>query len=162
MPYYSIWVREGMRRVGITNTLADYSEPVAAYLSLMAATLSSGANESRHEVIARFVNRVRGPMGAVVGSIYRGDCAVYYSGFYLQKPSSSDLFSVARESYSEASAALSQTTLIPGQFFTVMGDNLEGVLEALASVANVIVKPAVTREPFLMLAGKKNIDPRIN
>lgn len=165
VPYYSGWIREGMRRVGVADKLAAHSEPVAAYLSLLAATLSTGtadSNRRRHEAIARFVNSVRGPMGAAVGGIYTGDCAVYYGGFYLERPSSSDLCVVARESYAAANAALSKVSFFPRHFFSVMAENLEGLLEALASVSGDVVKPAVTAEPFLVLSGRRSFNPGVN
>lgn len=143
----------------------NLGKAVAAYITLMAATFATGTEEShqrRHEVVAHFVNSVVGPMGEAVGSIYRGDCAFYYSGFYLLKPSSSDMCRLAKESYAEAGNALSEVTLLPGKFFRVLGENIESLVEALASVSKEVVKPAVSIYPFLGLTGKRGINPRMN
>ncbi len=168
VPYYAMWVREGMRRTGIYGVLdtpanLNLAEAVASYFAIVAATFAMAdeeAHHKRHEAIARFVHHVGGPMGATVGNIHKGDTAAFLSSFYLLKPSTSDLCGLARENYVAANSALSEVTLSVPVFFGLLGNNIEGIVEALASVSKEVVKPGIRIEPFLAVLGSTRVKPR--
>ena len=147
-----------MRRVGIDEQLGALSEPVASYVTLLSADFATSTEESGHErnrAIVRFVKHNGGPMGAAVDKIYLGDYLLFYSGFYLLRPSSSDMRDATRACYASASHTLSKVTLVPGKFFRVMEENIDGLLDALAAVSSEVMKPSVSARPFHALLKRR-------